>query len=387
MGKINQRILSGVLVGALAAAGLTACGSDDDTTGDTSGATTASTAAEAPAQIGAGKTIGFVSITNCGNPTICAVQKAFEAEAKALGAEAKVLEAPGNANPVDAGISNFDQLISQKVDAVAYWPADEGAMKAPTQRAVQAKIPVFGYDLYSTDVGADQPVLASVNQGRELQAKQAAEAICASNPDGGEVLVGKYSVPLPSITFLLEKFEEYLTACGDGKLRVVGSFDNKTDDVSGGRAGAEPAIQAHPNVVAIQTYNDATSIGASQAAQALGKRDQIFIAGYNLAPDGVAALENGRLDASWDYQPVVAGQRLARIVLEYLAEENSAPSTFTTVWPKCFSPETIGTLVSPDDQLAKIAAGEDLAAAAGPFVQESAEIIAPPDDLPGCDAK
>lgn len=385
----NRRTLGMTsVVAALVAMAFAGCGgSDGDDAGSASTtAAPAATTADAPReQIGKGLTIGFVSITNCGNPTICAVQKSFAAEAKALGASAKVLEAPANASPVDAGISNLDQLVSQKVDAVAYWPADEGAMTAPTERAKKAGVPVFGYDLYNTKVGAGASVIASVNQGRELQAKQSADALCKKHPEGGEVLVGKFGVPLPSITFLLDKFKGYLNDCSGGKLKIVASFDNKTDDVSGGRAGAEPAIQAHPDVVGIESYNDATAIGAAQAAQELGKRDKVFIAGYNLAPDGVSTLENGRLDASWDYQPAIAGQLLARSMVEYLAKKETSPSAFTMVWPKCYSPKTVGDLASPDEQLAQIASGEDLAAAAGPFVQEATSIPAPSSSLPGCD--
>lgn len=370
-------------VAALVAGG---CGSSDDGSTQAASDGGAATTEAAPSndlpQIGRGLKIGFVSITNCANPLICAVGKAFAAEARALGAEATVLEAAGNANVVDANISNMDQLVSQKADAIAVWPADEGAIKAPTERAARARIPVFGYDLYQP-FGKD--IVMTVNQGRELQAKQSAEALCNERPDGGPVLFGNYALPLPSITYLQDRFERYLADCSGGKLTVDAVFSNRTDDVSGGRTAAEPAIQANPDVVGIANYNDATAIGASQAAQSLGKRDQVWISGYNLAPDGVAALKEGRIDASWDYQPALAGQLLARTMIEYLAGRERRPSRVMMVWPRCFTTETIDDMVPQADQVAEVAAGVDLAARAGPLVQSGETIPAPGDDLPGCD--
>lgn len=385
----RSRVRALACAAAAVAAVAAGCGSSGEDDGGAAGADAGTGTVAAPSapagkrlpQIGRGLRVGFVSITNCANPVICAVGRAFAAEARALGAEATVLEAGGNANVVDANISNMDQLISQKVDAIAVWPADEGAIKAPTNRAAQAKIPVFGYDLYQP-FGRD--IVMTVNQGRELQAKQSAELLCEKRPDGGPVLFGNYALPLPSIAYLQERFERYLAGCSDGRLKVDAVFSNRTDDVSGARTAAEPAIQANPDVVGIASYNDATAIGASQAAQSLGKRDQAWISGYNLAPDGVAALKEGRIDVSWDYQPAVAGQVLARNVIEYLAGRARSPPKVVMVWPKCYTKETIDQLVPQAEQVQEVAAGVDLAERAGALVQSADAIPAPGDDLPGC---
>ncbi|MDO8210221.1 sugar ABC transporter substrate-binding protein [Conexibacter sp. CPCC 206217] len=372
---------------ALAAVGCGSSSDSDSSSASTPAATQGSAAPAAstatrPEQIGRGMRIGFVSITNCANPLICAVGRAFAAEARALGAQATVLQAGASANVVDANISNMDQLTSQKVDAIAVWPADEGAIKSPTQRAAQARIPVFGYDLYQP---FDRSIVMTVNQGRALQAKQSAELLCRERPDGGPVLFGNYALPLPSITYLRDRFEQYLKQCSGGRLDVAAEFANRTDDVSGARTAAEPAIQANPDVVGIASYNDATAIGASQAAQSLGKREQAWISGYNLAPDGVDALKEGRIDVSWDYQPAVAGQVLARAMIEYLAGKQRSPPSVVMVWPKCYTTKTIDEMVPQQEQVDAIAAGVDVAARAGPLVQSGDAIPAPGDDLPGCD--
>lgn len=361
--------------------GVGACGGNDEAEAVATSADAGAVDEEEGKKIGEGLTIGFVSITNCGNPTICALSNAFKAEAEALGAKGIVLEWSGAGSPVDAAISNMDQLVAQKVDAIAFWPLDPGSMKAPTKRANDAGIPVFAHDLYDT---ADTGVITSVTEGRELKAKQAAELLCAQKPEGGDVLYGNYALPAPTFNFLIAKFKEYLQKCSAGKLKVAQQFLNKTDDVAGARTTAEPALQSHPNVVGIDAYNDVTAIGASQAATSLGKRDQIWISGYNVAPDGISALKAGRIDVSWDYQALVIGQVLARTMIEYASGENTNPPRVIMVWPKCYSVNTIDELPTFEARLERIANGEYLADDDPELIESGDDIPAPSDDLPTC---
>ena len=378
-----RRRLCSVAGAAVLALGAAACGDDDeDSATGASGETAAQTetaATEQVEQIGKGLKIGFVPATNCSNETVCNVGKGFEAQAKAMGAEAVVLE--NGQDPINDAIKNVDQLIAQKVDAIAFWPLDPGAMKAPTRRANNADIPVFAHDLYDTE---DTGVITSVTEGRELKAKQAAELICGANPDGGEVLYGNFALPAPTLNFLRDKFKTYLEQCSDGKLTVAAEFQNKTDDVAGARPTAEAAIQKNRDIVAIDNYNDPTAIGASQAATDLGARDGLWISGYNLAENGVDALEAGRIDVSWDYRPIVVGQILARTMIEYAAKKETSPPKIVMVWPKCYTKDTIGEMPSADQQLADIAAGKDLAAADPDLTETGDAIPTPSDSLPGC---
>jgi ribose transport system substrate-binding protein len=363
----------------LLAAGAAACGDDDEETAGGSGGTETAAETQPAEQIGEGLRIGFVPATNCSNETVCNVGKGLEAQVKAMGGEAVVLE-NGN-DPINDAIKNVDQLIAQKVDAIAFWPLDPGAMKAPTRRAERAGIPVFAHDLYDTE---DSGVISSVTQGRELKAKQAAEQICAKAPDGGDVLYGNFALPAPTLNFLKEKFTSYLEECSSGKLKIADEFLNKTDDVAGARPTAEAALQKNRDVVAIDSYNDPTAIGASQAAQNLGRRDDLWLSGYNLAENGVEALKAGRIDVSWDYRPIVIGQLLGRTMVEYAAKKTTSPPKIQMVWPKCYTRDTIGDMPSAEQQLADIAAGKDLAAA-DPDLQETGETIpTPADTLPGC---
>ncbi len=386
----SRSVTAPVCIGLMIA--LAACGSgDSDTSADPAPDSAAAPAAEssdpnAPAPDaalpGEGLTIGFVAVTNCANPTICAVLEAVKAEAEAAGAETIVLEWGGasGTNPVDAMISNIDQLIAEDVDALGVWAVDQNAASAPISRAAAAGIPVFTFD--NTDV-ANTDIVSSVVAGRELQAKQAAEYLCEARPDGGTVLYGDYGLPIPSLQFLKEKFEENIAECSGGNLEVV-VYQNATDDVAGARLTAEPALLSNPDTVAIAGYNDPTSVGGSQAAESLGVRDDLVIAGYNLAPDGVDALTQGRLDVSWDFQPVVLGQIITKQMIAYVTGEDTDPPPVTVVWPKCYDVESIAEAPGNEALLESIRAGEDTSLLDPDLISTGEDNLVPGDDLPGC---
>jgi len=300
-------------------------------------------------------TIGFVTVTEL-TPVTRALDDGFRAEAARRGAKAIVLEID-LADAVGTGIAAMDQLIAQKVDAIAFWPLDDKAMQAPTARAVAAGIPVFAHDLYDDPQGM---VVSSVIQGRTLKGTQAAQLVCASAPDeGGKVLYGDFGLPAPTLILLYETFAAELAKC-EKPLTVAAKFDNRSDTVEGARPNAEAALLANPGIVAIDSFNDATSIGASIAATSVGVRDQLKIFGYNMGMDGYDALAAKRLDASWDYNAVEIGQRLARVMLDYVEGTNTTPDKFTVVWPTLYTAENLDSFVTQEERIKAVGEGVDL---------------------------
>lgn len=345
---------------ALGIAGLlfvAACGSDGDNestpeeSATSTGAETASSAAPADSDTSDQFTIGLVSPW-CANPTVCAAINAFKAEAEALGHKAISVEAD-QSDPVNSQIAGIDQLIAQGVDAIAIWPLDDAAMQAPMERAADAGIALFSHDLY-TDT--NDLLVSTIVQGRELKAKQSAELMCQqSGAEGVQVLYGNlFLEEIETLIQLKDAFIKYAGEC-ENPIEIVATFLNESDDVDGAQPAAEAALLAHPEADAAFNYNDPTGIGASIAATALGR--ELYIDGYNLSQDGIDALTAGRLTVSWDYRAPEVGQTIARTMIEYLDGTNPSPDEFIVVWPKGYTPDTIGDFVSAEDRIAKIKDG------------------------------
>jgi ribose transport system substrate-binding protein len=339
----------------------------------------ATTAAASSAEEGSGFKIGFVSALDCSNALVCAQQEAFEAEAKSLGAEAVILEAPVT-NLVPTQIKNMEQLISEKVSAIAIWPQDESGLKQPIKRAAEAGIPVFGTELYEPE---GQELVTDIVQGRSLAGKQMAETACEKEPaGGGEVLFGNFAGPNPGLKIMLEWFDKTLKECGPNNKKV--EFLNETDDVAGSRPKAEAAFQTAPNAFAVANYNDPTAEGASLAAEQLGIREKLWIMGYNLGEDGVEALEKGRIDESWDFRATTIGQLLAKMMVEYLSGKEKEPAKIVMAWPKCYTQETIGEHKDTAEDVAAIEGGEFLAERFPELFEEGETIPDPPASITNC---
>lgn len=353
-------------VAVLAALGLavtlSACGSDESSGGS-----------------GKSKiTIGFASLWSS-VPAVNNVNRAFAAQAKAAGVEARVVEADIS-DPLSSQLADMDRLIAQGVDAIAFWPLDDNAYNAVLARAEKAGIPVFAHDAYADTLLGK--VVTSVTHGRALRAKQGAEVICEKlGTEGGEILYGNFATAIPTLTFLKEQFTEYMADCAN-PVEVVAEFGNKTDDVAGGRTAAEAALLANPKVKAVFSYNDATAIGTSLAATSLNRRDGLWIDGYNLGQDGIDALTKGEIDASWDYRGVQIGQALASVMIAYAEGEEKNPPKVLMIWPKGYTTATIGELESPDALLKRIADGDDLLEDDPLLVSEGETVPEPPAEIP-----
>lgn len=351
----------------------------ESSAGSASAESGSATTASSKSDEGSGFKIGFVSALDCSNALVCAQQEAFEAEAKAMGAEPVVLEAAVS-DLVNNQISNMDQLISEGMDAIAIWPQDESALKQPIKRAAEAGIPVFGTELYEPE---GQELVTDIVQGRSLTGKQMAETACEKEPSGGgDALFGNFAGPNPGLKIMLEWFEKTLKECGPNIKKV--EFLNETDDVAGSRPKAEAAFQSASDPFAVAAYNDPTAMGASLAAEQLGIREKLWIMGYNLGEDGVEALEKGRIDESWDFRATTIGQLLAKMMIEYLSGKEKKPAKIVMAWPKCYTQATIGEHKDTAEDVEAIESGEFLVERFPELFEEAATIPDPPASIPNC---
>ena len=231
---------------------------------------------------------------------------------------------------VSRQVGQMQQLINDKVDAIVVWPLDATALAPVMKQAKAANIPVVAMEATPNADGDIGDAAGQVIYGRDLGAYVAASLMAELHP-GGEVAVSKFAVPVPSIMYYAERASYWATQKG---LKVVGTYDNMSDDVAGGQAMASPVIAKYPNLVGLLSYNDATAMGATTAAKAAAKNLLAF--GQNGEDSGVEAVRSGKLALT--YQPPVVdwGRELVRGA--YLASEGkeipkavfTGPGTFIT---------------------------------------------------------
>jgi ribose transport system substrate-binding protein len=97
---------------------------------------------------------------------------------------------------------------------------------------------------------------------------------------------------------------------------VLEQADNLKDNVNDARALADDLLTKHPDVDVIFGFNDNSAIGAGLAVKSRGLTD-VLIFGINGTPEGIKAVKDGTITATYDadqwgmgYQAAELGDKL-----------------------------------------------------------------------------
>jgi ribose transport system substrate-binding protein len=256
-------------------------------------------------------TIGFQNPT-AQNETLSSWQKAAQAEAKVYGC--KLIALDDKLSP-DQQVTNMQQLLAQKVDAIIFYPLDPKATVPVLKQAKKQGVPVLAVDGTFGSPKATAPYLpyiaSQVWQGRDIQAYVQMQALAKARPHAKVGLIG-IGAPVPALKYLTQRDAFWAKKFG---LTIVGTQDNPTDDVAGGQTAANGLLQRYSQMNAIVGYNDPSAIGAYTSARGLGRK--LTLIGCNGSSDGLAAIKSGREAASvqvdvvgWGVQQVYAAYSL-----------------------------------------------------------------------------
>jgi ABC-type sugar transport system substrate-binding protein len=303
------------------------------------------TAYKAPAvKSGTSCTIGFQNPI-AANETLSFLQKAIAAEAKRLKCKTVLLD---DALSVDKQVSNMQQLLAQKVNAIIFYPLDPKAVNPVLKRAKSANVPVIAIDASFGGSAPPANITTQVTQGRDIQAYLQAQAMAKAKPKGKVGLIG-IGVPVPALKYLNQREAFWAKKLG---LSVVGTRDNPSDDVTGGEQAANGLLQSYADMDSVIGYNDPSALGAVTAARSAGRK--LTIVGLNGSSDGIAAVRDGRIAATVQVDSVGWGIQTVRAAYSLISKQN-LPLPRTIVRPATLvTKANVGRLKSWDAQVKAI---------------------------------
>lgn len=293
---MRARTLAALTTVAVAAAALTGCGSSGGSSSSSSSAPTSS-GSEASSASGEKFTIGYAGAVQA-NPNNKAVEDGIKSQAAALGMDVVVTDA--NLDP-NKQISDVESLVQQGIDALIIWPLDPKGIQAALDKARAANIPIIVQD--TPDAGN----VASNFQVNNYESAQAAAALVAKTVGAASQVAIIQGLPVVGVLAARNQgFAEGAKAAG---LTVVAEQVNEKDSAD----GARPIVDAWKtkfgaDLKGILAYNDPSALGA---ASAVGGDFAPVVVGINGDAEGVAAVKDGRLLATWDFSPVELGNGLA----------------------------------------------------------------------------
>jgi len=189
----------------------------------------------------------------------------------------------------------IDTAVAAEPDGIVVSIPDADALSGPIEAAIAAGIPVLsinsGSDVYEdlgllTHVGQTE-FEAGVGAGERMAAEGVTNAICVNQEIGNA-----------GLDLRCEGFAEGL---GDVPSEVVAV---ELADATGSQATIEAALSADPSIDGILTLGPT---GAAPALLALEGNDAVQVATFDLSPEVLTAIDEGRMLFAIDQQQYLQG--------------------------------------------------------------------------------
>lgn len=275
---MKKRLLAVLMAGMMTLGMMAGCSSSGDKSGEAAGS-----AASTGASDGAYK-IALIQQHQT-NAFQIAVSEAAQAKAEELGVELKILSADQDAAKQ---ISQIEQCVSEKYDAILFEPVDPDGLCAAAKAAADKGVIMINIISACTDW--ENNGISAVSYGDNVKAGETEMQQVA------DLLEGKGNIAIltgPSGDAgglqRMEGYENILKKYPD-MVQVVAPADCQWDTASA-QSTVESWLSAY-DLDAIVCENDGMAVGAGNAA---GANSGIVIAGVDGTPDGFEAINDGRI--------------------------------------------------------------------------------------------
>jgi fructose transport system substrate-binding protein len=307
-----------VVLMAVTAAGLTACGGDSGSAGSTDGA---------------GEEIAVTLITKTStNPFFIAMQKGAEEAGKAN--NVSITTAAGKEDGDEATqIQAIEAAIARGDDGILITPATDGVNPA-IQQARDAGLYVIALDTPPNPPDVVDVTIATDNfKAGELIGKWAAGTL-----DGKKATIALLDLFNDKVaTVDYNRDQGFLTGMGiDTKDKTKNGDEDKTGKYTGGKGGdyeivcneptngsadkgrtaMETCLNSSKDINLVYTINEPAAAGASEALQAAGIQDAIIVSVDGGCDPGLTSVKSGVIGATSQQYPV----KMAQLGVEAIAK-------------------------------------------------------------------
>jgi ribose transport system substrate-binding protein len=343
-------------VAATTALALTAaaCGSSDDSdsasTPTTAAAADTSTASSAPAveydgpetelpaayeeptiKDGYEFTLGWLMPT-AANPFVKAIATAAKAETERLGGRFIELDAGLN---VDKQVSQCNQLVAQKVDAMGVYGVDPSALGPCLKEADAAGIKIVGQD---TPPIAGEPLmphyLSVVLQGTDHARFLMAEYAASQQPGAKFATIG-VNIPVPLLHYSIDRARYWGEKFG---MQYLGQVDSQGDTSEDAATAMSTLLTRYPDVQAVFTFNDPAAQAAATTARAAGKTD-VKVYGNSGEKAAVDMVKAGQMAGTVLLDTKAIGSQMVRGLYNALTDQGLPLPEQMTPKPQVVTPE------------------------------------------------
>jgi ribose transport system substrate-binding protein len=210
------------------------------------------------------------------------IEEAIKAEAKAKGLDVIIMDGGQDSNKQ---MSQLQDFITQKVDAIALAPASSSGIEPGIALAKKANIPLFTFDVSAKGDVASH-IATDNKEGGRIAGKYMGEKVLNGK---GKVAIVTYS-EVESCVNREEGFKEAIA-----KFPGIQVVDVQNSSGSAEKAAnvTQDMLLKNPDLDAIFAVGDPFAVGALSAIRAAGKK--VKIVGFDGNPEGIAEIKKGDL--------------------------------------------------------------------------------------------
>jgi ribose transport system substrate-binding protein len=252
-----------------------------------------------------------LSISTLNNPFFVSLKEGAEKEAKSQGTEIITVDAQ---NDSAKQVSDIEDLIQKGVNVLIVNPADSDAVKAATESANNANIPVITVDR-SANGGT---VVSHIASDNVAGGQMAGDFILEKLGKKGKVVELE---GIPGSSAARERGEGFHKAIdGVADIQVVAKQAADFDRAKG-LTVMENILQGNKDIQAVFAHNDEMALGALQALEAAGLKD-VIVVGFDATDDAVKAVNDGKMAATVAQKPEEIGQKGVQTAMKIFMKES-----------------------------------------------------------------
>ena len=250
------------------------------------------------------KTIG-VSLLTRGHIFYRDLEEGLKSEADKNGYDLIVTSAEWD---LGKQISQIEDFVSRKVDAIIVCPVDSKGIGSGIAEANKAGIPVFTADIAAEEGKVVSHIASDNVQGGKLAGEYLAKLL---NGKGNVAIINQ-----PAITSVLDRVAGFKEAINKYPgITIVADVNGQGVRDRSLQVTAD-VLQANPKLTGIFGINDDSALGALDAVNQFNRKG-VFIIGYDATPPAVdAILKNSPLKADVVQYPKKIGIKTIDVIRE-----------------------------------------------------------------------
>ena len=243
--------------------------------------------------------VGF-SQTETDGPWRIAETKSMQEEAARRGYELVLTNARGD---TATQVSNLEDLIAQRVDAIFLAPRESKGFEGPLQSAKSAGIPVILIDRELEGVKAGEDYVTFIGSNFIEEGRRAGEWL-AKQTGGKAGIVELLGTAGSSVAN--DRHQGFVDAIqAHPGMRIIAAQDGNFTRAQGQKV-MESLIQAHgKNITAVYAHNDEMALGAIQALKAanMNPGKDVLVVSVDGQKSALEAIIRGEMNATVECNP------------------------------------------------------------------------------------